>query len=146
MKKNKEIFVTKPFLPPIDEFQKRLPEIWNSRILSNRGPLVRELEAKLCVYLGVKNISLVNNATIGLMVALKALDISGDVITPTFSFSATAHSILWNNLNPVFVDIENNYYPQRMIPSRLKPKPYRSNPKNLMKDLMERNKQITSHK
>ena len=109
MKKNKEIYVTKPFLPPIEEFQKRLPEIWNSRILSNRGPLVRELEAKLCDYLGVKHISLVNNATIGLMVALKALDISGDVITPTFSFSATAHSIAWNNLNPVFVDIENNY-------------------------------------
>jgi len=108
MNLKKPIFVTKPFLPALEEFQRRLPEIWESRILSNNGPMVKELEKKLCHYLQVPHISLVSNATIGLMIAIKALGIKGDIITTPFSFVATAHAVLWNNLKPVFVDIEED--------------------------------------
>lgn len=106
MKLDKPILVTRPYLPSLQEFQKRLPEIWDSRILSNNGPMAKELERKLCNFLQVPHISLVANATIGLMVAIKALDIRGEIITTPYSFVATAHAIMWNNLDPVFVDIE----------------------------------------
>lgn len=104
----KKIFVTKPYLPPINDFYTRLPEIWKSRILSNNGPMVSELESALSKYLGVKHISLVSNATIGLMLSLKASNIKGEVITSPFSFVATAQAIEWNGLKPVFVDIEKD--------------------------------------
>lgn len=99
------IYVTKPSIPPLSEFIPYLEEIWDRQILTNCGPLHAKLEEELCRYLGVKYVSLFNNGTIALMVALKALEIEGEVITTPFSFIATSHSLLWNGLQPVFVDI-----------------------------------------
>jgi len=103
---SKPTYVTKPFLPPLNEFIPLLENIWQSRILTNGGPMHQKLEAELCTYLGVKHISLFSNATIALVIALQALDIQGEVITSPFSFVATSHSLLWNNLTPVFIDID----------------------------------------
>lgn len=103
---NKPIFVTQPFLPPLDKFVEQLEKIWDNKVLTNNGPFHQELEAKLCDYLGVKHISIFNNGTIALLTALQALRVTGKVITTPFSFVATAHSILWNGLEPVFVDID----------------------------------------
>lgn len=102
----KPIFITQPTLPPLEEFIPLLEQIWESKVLTNGGPFHRQLEDALCEYLGVKHISLFANATIALVTALKALRIGGEVITTPYSFVATAHSLLWNNINPVFVDIE----------------------------------------
>ena len=88
--------------------QPYLEAIWERRILTNGGPFHQELEQRLCEHLGVRYISLFSNATIALLVALRALDIKGEVITTPFSFVATAHSILWNGLTPVFADIDPN--------------------------------------
>ena len=104
--KSKPTYVTKPFLPPLNEFMPLLEDIWQSRILTNGGPMHQKLEAELCIYLGVKHISLFSNATIALITALQALDIQGEVITTPFSFVATSHSLLWNNTTPVFIDID----------------------------------------
>lgn len=104
MKKN--IFVTQPFLPPLDEFIPYLQEIWDNKILTNNGPFHRQLEQALCDYLGVEHLALFTNGTIALVTALQALRISGEVITTPYSFVATAHSLLWNNIKPVFVDID----------------------------------------
>jgi dTDP-4-amino-4,6-dideoxygalactose transaminase len=101
-----KIFVTKPFLPPMEEFLPYLKEIWDSHILTNGGPFHQELEQKLCEYLGVKYISLFPNGTLALVTALQSLGISGEVITTPFSFVATTHALLWNNIKPVFVDID----------------------------------------
>lgn len=100
------IYVTKPFLPPFDEFFPYLEKIWENKILTNGGSFHVELEAELCRFLQVKNLSLFSNCTIGLITALKALNIRGEVITSPYSFVATSHSILWNGLVPVFVDID----------------------------------------
>ncbi|APS35984.1 UDP-4-amino-4-deoxy-L-arabinose--oxoglutarate aminotransferase [Serratia marcescens] len=108
MKKN--IPVTQPFLPELGEFVPYLEEIWSNRWLTNNGPFHQRLESELCDYLGVEHISLFNNATIALITALQALRISGEVITTPYSFVATAHSILWNGLTPVFVDIDSDSY------------------------------------
>jgi len=104
MKKN--IYVTQPQLPPLDEFMPYLREIWESKILTNGGPFHEKLENELCNYLGVKHISLFTNATIALVTALQALRITGEVITTPYSFVATAHSLLWNGIKPVFVDVD----------------------------------------
>ena len=104
----KPTFVTKPFLPPLSELVPLLEQIWETRILTNSGPFHQQLEAELCEYLGVKYISLFNNATIALITALQALKITGEVITTPFSFVATSHSLKWQNLTPVFVDIDKN--------------------------------------
>jgi dTDP-4-amino-4,6-dideoxygalactose transaminase len=101
-----KIFVTKPFLPPMEEFIPYLKEIWDSHILTNGGPFHQELEQKLCEYLGVKYISLFPNGTLALVTALQSLGISGEVITTPFSFVATTHALLWNNIKPVFIDID----------------------------------------
>lgn len=103
---NKSIYVTQPFLPPLEEFVPYLQQIWESKILTNCGPFHRELEASLCKYLGVDHIALFANGTIALVTALQALRISGEVITTPYSFVATAHSMLWNGIKPVFVDID----------------------------------------
>jgi dTDP-4-amino-4,6-dideoxygalactose transaminase len=103
---NKPIFVTKPFLPPLEEFLPYLEKIWDSHKLTNVGPFHEELEQKLCEYLGVKYISLFSNGTLALITALQALRITGEVITTPFSFVATTHSLWWNKIKPVFVDIE----------------------------------------
>jgi len=99
-------YVTRPFLPPLDELQPYLAEIWKNRQLTNSGRYHQELEQALCEYLGVDHISLFANGTLALVAALQAPDISGEVITTPYSFVATAHSLLWNGFKPVFVDIE----------------------------------------
>lgn len=98
--------VTKPFLPPLDEFMPYLQEIWNSGVITNGGKFHQELEDELARYLGVSNISLFSNGTIALITALQALGIRGEVITTPYSFVATAHSLLWNNIKPIFVDVD----------------------------------------
>lgn len=102
----KKVFVTQPALPPLDEFMPYLEEIWDSRILTNGGPMHQKLERALCEYLGVEHIALFNNGTIALLTALQSLRIAGEVITTPYSFVATAHSLLWNGIKPVFVDID----------------------------------------
>lgn len=103
---DKNIFVTQPYLPSLDEFTPYLEKIWNSKILTNGGPFHQQLEYALCDYLGVKHISLFTNGTIALVTALQALRITGEVITTPYSFVATSHSLLWNGIKPVFVDID----------------------------------------
>lgn len=83
-----------------------LEEIWERKVLTNCGPFHEQLEQALCDYLGVPHISLFSNGTIALISALKALNITGEVITTPYSFVATAHSLLWSNIRPVFVDID----------------------------------------
>lgn len=102
------IYVTQPYLPPLEDFIPYLEKIWASKILTNGGPFHQQLENQLCDYLGVKNISLFTNGTIALVTALQALRITGEVITTPYSFVATAHSLLWNGIKPVFVDIDPN--------------------------------------
>lgn len=104
--KNKLIPVTQPFLPDLNEFIPYLEKIWDNCWLTNNGPFHQELEAKLAEYLGVEHVSLFNNATIALITALQAMRIHGEVITTPYSFVATSHSIMWNGLEPVFVDID----------------------------------------
>lgn len=103
---DKPIFVTQPFLPPLDDFIPYLQQIWNSKILTNGGPMHQQLEAALCDYLGVRHISLFNNGTVALLTALQSLRITGEVITTPYSFVATSHSLLWNGIKPVFVDVD----------------------------------------
>ena len=103
---NKPIFVTQPFLPDLKEFIPLLEKIWENKILTNCGPFHQQLEQALCEYLGVKYVSLFTNGTLGLITALQALRITGEVITTPYSFVATAHSLLWHGNKPVFVDIE----------------------------------------
>ncbi|MCS3455397.1 dTDP-4-amino-4,6-dideoxygalactose transaminase [Aeromonas sp. BIGb0405] len=103
---NKNIPVTQPFLPELSEFIPYLEKIWDNRWLTNNGPFHQQLEAELCRYLGVEHISIFNNATIALITALQAMRINGEVITTPYSFVATSHSIMWNGLEPVFVDID----------------------------------------
>lgn len=102
----KIITVTSPLLPPLDEFIPYLEDIWDKKWLTNNGSYHQLLEKALCEYLGVKYISLFSNGTLALVSALQALKISGEVITTPYSFVATTHSLWWNNIKPVFVDIE----------------------------------------
>jgi dTDP-4-amino-4,6-dideoxygalactose transaminase len=106
MPADKPIYVTKPFLPPLEELTAYLEQIWESRILTNGGPLQRQLEEALGDHLGVAHLSLVANCTLGLMVAMEALGIAGEVITTPYSFVASAHALLWAGMTPVFVDID----------------------------------------
>lgn len=106
VEKMNNIYVTQPFLPPLEEFKPYLEKIWENKWLTNCGPFHQELEEKLSTYLGVEYISLFTNGTIALVTALQALRITGEVITTPFSFVATAHSLLWNGIKPVFVDID----------------------------------------
>lgn len=100
------INVTKTYLPQLDEYIKYLEKIWASGWLTNNGELVQELEAKLTEYLGVPYIHYVTNGTIAIQIALRALDIQGEVITTPFSYVATTNAILWEHCDPVFVDID----------------------------------------
>jgi dTDP-4-amino-4,6-dideoxygalactose transaminase len=104
----KNIYVTQPYLPPLEEFIPYLQQIWDNKILTNGGPFHQQLESALCDYLGVEHISLFTNGTIALVTALQALRIAGEVITTPYSFVATSHSLLWNGIKPVFVDIDPN--------------------------------------
>lgn len=106
MTKKLPIYVTQPTLPPLEDFHSYLQCIWDSKILTNGGPFHESLERALCDYLDVRYISLFSNGTLALVTALRALDIRGEVITTPYSFVATAHSLLWNGITPVFVDID----------------------------------------
>lgn len=105
---NKPIFVTQPYLPPLEEFTPYLEQIWKNKILTNGGPFHQQLEQALCDYLGVKHVALFSNGTLGLITALQSLRVTGEVITTPYSFVATAHSLLWHGNKPVFVDVEPN--------------------------------------
>jgi dTDP-4-amino-4,6-dideoxygalactose transaminase len=105
---NKTIYVTQPFLPPLEEFLPYLEKIWASKILTNGGPFHHELEQALCEHLDVEHVALFTNGTIALVTALQALRITGEVITTPYSFVATSHSLLWNGIKPVFVDVDPN--------------------------------------
>lgn len=103
---DKPVYVTQPYLPPLDEFLPYLEQIWANKTLTNGGPMHQQLEQALCEYLGVEHIALFNNGTIALLTALQSLRVTGEVITTPYSFVATAHSLLWNGIKPVFVDID----------------------------------------
>ena len=107
MRSDKPILVTSPLLPDLQEFNSYLQQIWDSRWLTNNGSIHQQLEQALAEYLGVKYISLFTNGTLPLITALQALGLTkGEVITTPYSFVATTHSIWWNGLKPVFVDVE----------------------------------------
>lgn len=107
---NKKITVTQPALPPLEEFTDYLKQIWDNKTLTNNGPFHRQFEKELADYLGVKYLSVFANGTLALITALQALRITGEVITTPFSFVATTHSLWWNNIKPVFADIEPDYF------------------------------------
>lgn len=113
----KPIYVTQPHLPPLDEFIPYLERIWDSKVLTNGGPMHQQLERALCDYLGVEHLALFANGTVALVTALQALRITGEVITTPYSFVATAHSLLWNGIKPVFVDVDPNTL--NMDPARI---------------------------
>ena len=106
MNKNTPILVTQPALPPLEEFIPYLEDIWKRKWITNNGHYHQELEKALCEYLGVKYISIFTNGTLPLITALQALRITGEVITTPYSFVATTHSLWWNGIKPVFVDID----------------------------------------
>lgn len=99
-------FVTQPFLPPLEEFIPYLQQIWDNKILTNSGPFHVQFERRLCEHLGVEHVALFTNGTLALVTALQALRITGEVITTPYSFVATSHSLLWNGIRPIFVDID----------------------------------------
>lgn len=103
---NKPITVTSPLLPDLNEFHEMLKEIWESKWITNNGSFHRQLEAELAKYLKVPYVSLFTNGTLPLITALQALRITGEVITTPYSFVATTHSLWWNGIKPVFVDID----------------------------------------
>jgi dTDP-4-amino-4,6-dideoxygalactose transaminase len=100
------IYVTQPYLPPLEEFIPYLEKIWETKKLTNGGPFHKQLEKSLCEFLGVEHIALFTNGTIALVTALQALRVTGEVITTPYSFVASTHSLLWNGIKPVFADID----------------------------------------
>jgi dTDP-4-amino-4,6-dideoxygalactose transaminase len=100
------INVTKPFLPPREEYDKYIDGIWARNWLTNNGPLVNELELKLKDYLNVQHLVFLTNGTIAIQIAIKALKLKGEIITTPFSYVATSSSIVWEGCTPVYVDIE----------------------------------------
>lgn len=99
--------VTKPFLPPLENYQKHLEGIWKREWLTNMGPLASQLEMEYKKYLDVKHLLFVTNGTVALQLAIKALELQGEIITTPFSFVATTSTIVWENCKPVFVDIDS---------------------------------------
>lgn len=106
MEKQNTTYVTQPYLPDMEEFLSYLREIWESKWLTNHGPFHNRFERELAEFLGVPYVCLFSNATLALMLALKCLDIDGEVITTPYSFVATSHAIWWNHLTPVFADVD----------------------------------------
>lgn len=104
--KNKQITVTSPLLPNLEEFSSVLREIWDSKWITNNGNFHQQLEKALAEYLKVPYISLFTNGTLPLITALQALRVTGEVITTPYSFVATTHSLWWNGIKPVFVDVD----------------------------------------
>jgi len=109
MGEDKKILVTQPSLPDLTDYTEKLKQIWESKWLTNNGPFHQAFEQKLAEHLGVPYVSLFSNGTLALMVALKVLDIQGEVITTPYTFVATAHSLRWNNITPVFADVDPVY-------------------------------------
>jgi dTDP-4-amino-4,6-dideoxygalactose transaminase len=108
--KNKKVFVTKPALAPLDEFIEYLSKSWDSSILSNNGPLVQSFEQLVAEKLGLQTYLSVTSGTIALQMAIKALDLKGEIITTPFTWVATCSAIIWENCTPVFVDIDPHTY------------------------------------
>jgi len=107
---SKPVYVTQPAMPPFEEFSDYLRKIWDNKILTNNGPFHEQFEKELAAYLGVEYLTLFANGTLALVTALQALHITGEVITTPFSFVATTHSLWWNNIKPVFADIEKDFF------------------------------------
>jgi dTDP-4-amino-4,6-dideoxygalactose transaminase len=106
----KPIYVTRPFLPPLEEYTEALKEIWDNRWLTNDGPILKRYTRQLSNYYETDNLCLFNNGTLALQIGLQGMGISGEVITTPFTFVATTHALYWNKIRPVFVDIEPDYY------------------------------------
>lgn len=104
------IYVTRPFLPPLDEFVQGLEEVWEGRWLTNDGPILRRFTRTLAGLMGTENVCLFNNGTLALQIALQGMGVAGEVITTPFTFVATSHALFINRIRPVFVDIEQDYY------------------------------------
>ncbi len=104
------IYVTRPFLPPMEEMVGQLEDIWSSQCLTNGGAKHAQLELELKALLQVPNLSLFNNGTIALMAACQSLRLSGEVITTPFTFPATPHALTWNGIQPIFCDIDPNTF------------------------------------
>jgi dTDP-4-amino-4,6-dideoxygalactose transaminase len=102
----KNIYVTQPSLPPLEKFTKYLEDIWASKRVTNQGKFHQQFEKELAEYLGVKYVSLFTNGTLALVSALQVLRITGEVITTPYTFVATTHALHWNNIKPVFADID----------------------------------------
>lgn len=102
--------MTRPFLPPLEEFYDGLSEIWETRWLTNNGPILKRFTRELCDIFETDNLCLFNNGTMALQIALQGMRIMGEVITTPFTFVATTHALFWNKIRPVFVDIEPEYY------------------------------------
>src|SRR5262245_35213213 len=100
------ILVTKPFLPPIDEYLAYVKQIWERNWLTNNGPLVNELELQLKQFFGVDHLLYMANGTVALQIAIKAVELKGEVITTPFSHAATTAALVWQGCKPVFVDID----------------------------------------
>jgi dTDP-4-amino-4,6-dideoxygalactose transaminase len=105
---NKPIFVTAPSLAPISEFAQMLEGAWETGVLTHNGPLLQQLEKEFSAKFNIRNTTVVLNGTIALQMAVKALDLKGEIITTPFSWVATCSSIIWENCTPVFVDIDPN--------------------------------------
>lgn len=100
------IDVNQPFLPPIEEYQSYVADIWDKKWLTNNGALLQELEQKLSGYLQVENIAAVSNGTVALQIAISSLNLSGAIITTPYSYVATSSAVSWQQCRPVFVDID----------------------------------------
>ena len=104
------IYVTQPFLPNFEDYCAGLREVWDNKWLTNNGPVLQRYTSKMADYLDNDNVSLFNNGTLALQIALQGMGVTGEVITTPFTFVATTHALYWNNIRPVFVDIEPEYY------------------------------------
>ena len=104
------IYVTRPFMPPLDEYVRGLEEIWENKWLTNDGPVLQRFEKQLSEYNDTNNLCLFANGTLALQIGLQGMGISGEVITTPFTFVATTHALYWNKIRPVFCDIEPDYF------------------------------------
>lgn len=104
------LYVTRPFLPPLEEFEDALQPIWDNKVLTNNGPMVIDFSNQLTHYLQARHLSVFTNGTLGLQIGIQGLRLSGEVITSPFTFVATTHALYWNNIRPVFCDIEPKFF------------------------------------
>ena len=105
-KENKKYYVTRPLMPDLQEYNQYLRQIWETGVITNRGPLLQQYEEALAEHLNVSSTVVTANATLALMVVMRAMDLTGEVITTPFTFAASAGAIVWSGLTPVFVDVE----------------------------------------